>query len=153
MEVIEAAARRLKVDLCPVGVRELKELESAFSSLAGKRAEALVVYPDGMFQSRTSLIVALAARRRFPALYGIREYIEAVLTGSVLGGQDPQRRQALGPAGRAADEVRAGINLKTAGSLRLTIPQVSPAARRPVDPVGTAATISGYSGRQLLPGD
>ncbi len=49
MEVIEAAVPRPKVDLYPASVREPKEFESAFSSLAGKRAEALVVYPDGMF--------------------------------------------------------------------------------------------------------
>ena len=49
MGVIEAAVPRLKMDLYPASVREPKEFESAFSSLAGKRAEALVVYPDGMF--------------------------------------------------------------------------------------------------------
>ena len=113
-----------KVDLCPVGVREPKEPESPLSSLAGKRAEALVVYPDGMFQPRTSLIVALAARCHFPALYGTREYIEAVSTGSAsladksLKGAKPTDLPVEQPT-----KFELVIDLKTAKSLRVTIPQ------------------------------
>ena len=135
MEVIEAAARRLKVDLYPVGVREPKDLESAFSSLAAKRAEALVVYPDGMFQSQTSLIVTLAAQRRFPAIYGIRAYIDA--GGLMTYGTNLSDMFRLGAS--FADKILKGakpadlpveqptkfelvINLKTAKALGLTIP-------------------------------
>ena len=135
MEVIEASARRLKVDLYPVGVREPKELESAFSLLAGKRADALVVYPDGMFHSQTSLIVALAAQRRFPAIYGIRDYIEA--GGLMTYGTNLYDMFRLGAS--LADKILKGakpadlpvvqpttfelvINLKTAKALGLTIP-------------------------------
>ncbi len=42
-----------------------------------KRVQALVVFPDGMFQSQTAQIVALAARHRLPAVYGLREFAEA----------------------------------------------------------------------------
>jgi len=107
-----------------VGVREPKEPESPLSSLAGKRAEALVVYPDGMFQPRTSLIVALAARCHFPALYGTREYIEAVSTGSasladkILKGAKPTDLPVEQPT-----KFELVIDLKTAKSLRVTIPQ------------------------------
>ena len=135
MEVIEAAARRLKVDLYPVGVREPKELESAFSSLAAKRAEALVVYPDGMFQSQTSLIVTLAAQRRLPAIYGIRAYIDA--GGLMTYGTNLSDMFRLGAS--FADKILKGakpadlpveqptkfellLNLKTAKALGLTIP-------------------------------
>ena len=77
MRIIGAAAQRLKVELYPMGVQDPKELEDAFSALAGKHADALVVFPDGLFLAQTSLIVTLAARRRLPAMYGIREYVEA----------------------------------------------------------------------------
>jgi len=135
MGVIEASARRLKVNLYPVGVREPKELESAFSLLAGKRADALVVYPDGMFQSQTSLIVALAAQRRFPAIYGIRDYIEAgglmtygtnlydmfrlgaSLADKILRGAKPADLPVVQPT-----KFELIINLKTAKALGLAIP-------------------------------
>jgi putative ABC transport system substrate-binding protein len=135
MHVIEAAARELKVEIYPVGVQEAKELEGAFSTLAGKRAQGLVVYPDGMFQAQTSLIVALAARHRLPAIYGIGEYAEA--GGLMTYGTNLSEMFRLGAS--FVDKILKGakpsdlpveqptklkliINLKTAKTLGLTIP-------------------------------
>jgi putative ABC transport system substrate-binding protein len=136
MKIIEAAAQRLKVELYPVGVQDPKELESAFSALAGKRAEGLVVYPDGLFLDQKVLIVTLAARRRLPAMYGIREYVEA--GGLMAYGTNLSQMYRLGAS--FVDKILKGakpgdlpveqptkfelvINLKTAKALGLTIPQ------------------------------
>jgi putative ABC transport system substrate-binding protein len=59
---LEAAARGLKVQLHTVGVRDPKEFRDAFSSLAAKGVEALVVLPDGMFLTRRDLIIDLPRR-------------------------------------------------------------------------------------------
>ena len=136
MKVIEAAAQRLKVGLEPVGVQDPKELESAFSALARKRAEALIVYPDGLFLDQKALIVSLAAQRRLPAMYGIREYVEA--GGLMAYGTNLSQMYRLGAS--LVDKILKGakpadlpvvqptkfelvINLKTAKALGLTIPQ------------------------------
>jgi putative ABC transport system substrate-binding protein len=135
MKIMEAAAQRLKVELYFVGVQHPKEIESAFSAVAGKRAEALVVYPDGLFLDQKALIVTLAARRRLPAMYGIREYVEA--GGLMAYGTNLSQMYRLGAF--FVDKILKGakpgdlpveqptkfelvINLKTAKALGLTIP-------------------------------
>jgi putative ABC transport system substrate-binding protein len=135
LKLIEAAAQRLKVELDPVGVQDPKEFESTFSALVGKSVEALVVFPDGMFLAQTPLIVALAARSRLPAMYGVREYAEA--GGLMAYGANLSHMHRLGAS--YVDKILKGakpadlpveqptkfelvINLKTAKALWLTIP-------------------------------
>jgi putative ABC transport system substrate-binding protein len=135
MGTIEAAARRLKVELFPVGAQEPEELESAFSALAARRVEALVVFPDGMFIAQTPLIVGLAARRHLPAIYGVREYAEAgglmtygtnlldmfrlsaSFVDKILKGARPADLPVEQPT-----KFELIVNLKTASALGLTIP-------------------------------
>jgi putative ABC transport system substrate-binding protein len=135
LKYIEAAAQRLKVELHRVGVQDPKEFESTFSALVGKRVEALVVFPDGMFLAQTPLIIALAARSRLPAMYGVREYAEA--GGLMAYGANLSHMHRLGAS--FVDKILKGakpadlpveqptkfdlvINLKTAKALGLTIP-------------------------------
>jgi putative tryptophan/tyrosine transport system substrate-binding protein len=136
LKIIEAAAQALKVELYPVGARDPKELESAFSALAEKRVEALTVFPDGMFLAQAPLIIALAARSRLPAMYGVREFAEAgglMAYGANLS--DMHRRGAsfvdkILKGAKPADlpveqptKFELVINLRTAKALGLTIPQ------------------------------
>jgi len=133
---IEEAARQLKVELHLAGAREPKELEGAVSGLMEKHIQALVVFPDGMFQSQTSQIVALAARHRLPAVYGLREFAEAgglmaygtnlatmhrelsaSLVDKILKGARPATLPVAQPT-----KFDLLINLKTAKALGLTIP-------------------------------
>ena len=137
LKAIEAAAQQLKVELYPVGVQDPKEFESTFSALIGKRVEALVVFPDGMFLAQTPLIIALAARSRLPAMYGVREYTEA--GGLMAYGANLSDMHRLGAT--YVDKILRGakpadlpveqptkfelvVNLKTAKALGLTIPQL-----------------------------
>jgi putative ABC transport system substrate-binding protein len=136
MQNIDAAARQLKVELHRAGAREPKELDRAVSGLMEKRIQALVVFPDGMFQSQTSQIVALAARHRLPAMYGLREFakagglmayganlatmhreLSASLVDKILKGARPATLPVAQPT-----KFDLLINLKTAKALRLTIP-------------------------------
>jgi putative ABC transport system substrate-binding protein len=136
MQNIEAAARELKVELHRAGAQEAKELERAVAGLVEKRVQALVVFPDGMFQSQTSQIVALAARHRLPAVYGLREFAEAgglmayganvatmhrqlsaSLVDKILKGSRPASLPVAQPT-----QFDLLINLKTAKALGLTMP-------------------------------
>ena len=136
LRIIESAAQRLGVDLHLAGVQDPKEMERAFSALAEKGVQALVVFPDGMFQAQTPKILALAARYRLPPLYGLREYAElgglmayganiakmhrqisASLVDKILRGARPADLPVAQPI-----EFDLLINLKTAKALGLTIP-------------------------------
>ncbi len=133
---VEAAAQVLKVQLHPVGVQDPKELESAFSALARKHVEALVVLPDGMFLAQGDRIIALAARSRLPAMYGIMELAKAGgLMGYGVNFPDMYRHGAsfvdkILKGAKPADlpieqptKFELVVNLKTAKALGLTIPQ------------------------------
>lgn len=136
LKVIEGAARRLHVELQLSGVQDPRQLESAVTALAGKHVQALVVFPDGMFQSQTPLLIALAARHHLPALYGLKEYAErgglmsyganiaemhrtlsASLVDKVLKGANPASLPVAQPT-----KFDLVINLRTARALGLAIP-------------------------------
>jgi putative ABC transport system substrate-binding protein len=133
---VEAAAQVLKVQLHGVGMQDPEEVESAFSALARKHVEALVVLPDGMFQAQGARIIALAARSRLPAIYGMTELAKAGgLIGYGVNFFDMYRHGAsfvdrILKGAKPADlpieqptKFELVINLKTAKALGLTIPQ------------------------------
>jgi putative tryptophan/tyrosine transport system substrate-binding protein len=75
-EVIEAASLMgVKTEL--VRARDSAEIDAAFATLATKRPDALFVLPDTLFVTRRVQIVTLAARHGIPAIYTVREYVEA----------------------------------------------------------------------------
>jgi putative ABC transport system substrate-binding protein len=136
LKVIEGAAQRLQVKLSLAGAQDPAKIEPAFSALVANGVQALVVFPDGMFQTQTPQILALAARHRLPALYGLREYAElgglmayganlskmhrqlsAALVDKILKGAQPANLPVAQPT-----EFDLLINLKTAKALGLTIP-------------------------------
>jgi len=137
LRVIEAAAQRLRVELHLAGADTPEKIEPAISALVKKGVQALVVFPDGMFQTQTPLIIGLAARYRLPALYGLREYaqlgglmayganigemhrqLSASLVDKILRGAHPADLPVAQPT--TFDLL---INLKTAKALGLTMPQ------------------------------
>ena len=135
LKVLEDAAQALKVKLHPMGVQDAKELESAFSALTQKHVEALVVLPDGLFLAQGDVILALAARSRLPAMYGVTELAEAgglmaygvnfshmfrhgaSFVDRILKGAEPADLPVEQPT-----HFYLVINLKTAKALGLTIP-------------------------------
>ena len=111
------------------------DINAAFAALVPKRVGALIVGADPFFFGRRNLIVALAARYGIPAIYQFREYAEAgglisygasledayrqmgVLTGRILRGEKPSDLPVEAPT-----KYELVINVKTAKTLRLTIP-------------------------------
>ena len=72
----EAAARTLGVQLRLVGVQGPDELERAFSTIAGERADALLVFPSPMLFAERRRIVDLAAKYRLPSMAMGKEFAE-----------------------------------------------------------------------------
>jgi putative tryptophan/tyrosine transport system substrate-binding protein len=137
LKVIETAAQRLHVQINLAGVQRANQLESAFSTLVAERVQALIVFPDGLFIAQTPLIISLAAKNRLPALYGVKEYVEA--GGLMFYGADLSRMQRYIGASMV-DKILKGsspadlpveqptrfalvINSKTAEALGLVVPQ------------------------------
>jgi len=135
LKEVEAAARRLKVQIHPMGVQDPQKLQGAFSAMAQERVQALTVPPDGMFLAHQSRIIDLAAMYRIPTMYGVRELAEAgglmaygvnlpemyqygaFFVDRILKGAKPGDLPVEQPT-----KFELVINLKTAKSLGLTIP-------------------------------
>jgi putative tryptophan/tyrosine transport system substrate-binding protein len=131
----EAAARALGVAVDLVEISRPQDLDTAFTGMTRKGADALVVLPWATLFYQRSRIVALAAKHRLPALYTYREYVEPgglMSYGPDLA--DSHRRSAIyvdrilkgaKPADlpvEQATKFELVINLKTAKALGLTIP-------------------------------
>jgi putative ABC transport system substrate-binding protein len=73
----QLAAGRLGVELRIVAVRNLEEFGPAFADLTSAHAGALLVLPDPAYTPDAARIAHLAAKRRLPAMYGVREHAAA----------------------------------------------------------------------------
>ncbi len=131
----EAAARTLGVHLRLVAVQGPNDFDRAFSTIAGVRADTLIVFPSPMLFTERRRIIELAAKHRLPSMSMGREFVE--LGGLISYGAsipDLFRRSAI-----HVDKILKGakpsdlpieqptkfelvINLKTAKALGLTIP-------------------------------
>ena len=136
VKALEVGAQALKVQLHLVWVRDPKDFEEAFSTLAHKRVDALAVLPEGMFLTQKDLIIGLVARHRLPTLYGVIEFAEAGgLMAYGVDLRDMFRRGAffvdrilkgVKPADLPVEQptrVDLVINNRTARTLGLTLPQ------------------------------
>jgi putative ABC transport system substrate-binding protein len=112
------------------------DISTAFVRLVGMRSDVLLVSPSSFFSSHRMEIVALAAQHRVPALYFERGFAEAGGLMSYGANISEQYRQLGNYAGRILSGQKPGdlpvsrairlefvINLKTAKTLGLTIPQ------------------------------
>jgi len=111
------------------------EIDTAFATLVHTKTAALVIGSDPLFFSRRDQIVALVRRAGVPAVYDRREYVTAgglmsygpnladafvrlgLYAGKILKGARPAEL----PVEQAA-RFEFVLNLKTAKSLRLTLP-------------------------------
>jgi putative ABC transport system substrate-binding protein len=77
VQATEAAARVLGVQLRVVEVRTTDELNGAFSMMKRHQIQAALVSSNRLFSSVRVRLVELVAQARMPAVYDVREYVEA----------------------------------------------------------------------------
>jgi putative ABC transport system substrate-binding protein len=136
IETIEAAARAIGQPLLLLQAGKLDETEKAFATMAERRVAGLLYGASTSFQVVTDRLVALAARHRLPALYEWREFVTAgglisystsrtefgrqlgEYAGRILKGASPADLPVVQSA-----RFELVINLKTAKTLGLTVPQ------------------------------
>jgi putative ABC transport system substrate-binding protein len=131
----ETAARTQAMQLQPLKAQTLGEIDRAFATMTRERADALLVLLDPILYRQREHIADLAAKRRLPAMYTLRQEAEA-------GGLMAYGANLFGLYRRAAvyvDKILKGakpgdlpieqptkfeliINLKTGKALGLTIP-------------------------------
>jgi putative ABC transport system substrate-binding protein len=132
---IQGVAPTLGIELSPIGVRDVGEIERAVTAFARMPNGGLIVTGSAPAAIHRDLIVALAARHKLPAVYFARFMISA--GGLISYGPDlvEQHQRAAGYVDRilkgekpadlpvqAPTKYELAINLKTAKALGLTVP-------------------------------
>ena len=74
---LRQAAARLGLTLRPKELRNAADIDTAFSEIAGERTDALIVLVDGVTTTHRQRIVESVAKQRLPAIYQVREFVEA----------------------------------------------------------------------------
>jgi putative ABC transport system substrate-binding protein len=132
----DVAARALGVRLQFVEARGPADFDRAFSDMTRARAGALTVLASARFYSERRRLADLAAKHRLPAVYSLREFVDA---GGLMA-YGPNIADSYRRAATYVDKILKGakpgdlpveqptkfelvINLKTAKALGLTIPQ------------------------------
>ncbi len=135
-EETKTAARALGLQAELLDVRSQDDLGRAFELAVRKRADALLIGADGLTQLHQNAIIAMAARKRLPAAYAAREFVEAGgliaygvnypdlyfrfarIVDKIFKGARPGELPVEQPT-----KLELVINLKTAKALGLAIPQ------------------------------
>jgi putative ABC transport system substrate-binding protein len=73
---VQAAARKLGIDVATLDTRRAEEIAPAFETIKG-RADALYVSATALVTTNQNRINALALSAKLPTMHGVREYVEA----------------------------------------------------------------------------
>ena len=132
---VELAAQALGQQLIVAPVTSEGELDGAFTSIVDRGAKALLLGTGPLTASNRERLVALAARHAIPAIYSLREYVEAgglmsygaslveayrqtgIYAGRVLKGEKPADLPVM-----QSTKFELVINLKAARTLGLSVP-------------------------------
>jgi putative ABC transport system substrate-binding protein len=133
-EETDAAARKLGIELQRLDARHPQDIERAFEAMSDQ-ADALIVFDDPALWSYRPRIVALAAARRKPAMYGLRDFVDdgglmsygpnrpdqyrrtAIFVDKILKGAKPADLPVEQPT-----KFDLVLNLKAAKALGLDVP-------------------------------
>jgi putative tryptophan/tyrosine transport system substrate-binding protein len=74
---VEAAAHAMGLQIQVLNASTTRELDSAFATVVRERPDALFVGPGAFFTSRRIQLANLAARSGVPAIYPVRDNVEA----------------------------------------------------------------------------
>jgi putative ABC transport system substrate-binding protein len=131
----QTAANALRLQLQSVEVRRPDDLEHAFSAIKRERADALLLLPEGLVNSRATRIADFTLKNRLPAIHQVLSFADA--GGLMVYG--PNDRDLYRRAATYVDKILKGakpsdlpierptkfnlvVNLKTAKQLGITIP-------------------------------
>jgi putative tryptophan/tyrosine transport system substrate-binding protein len=132
---IQSVAQSSGVELRPIGVSDVGEIERAIAAFARSPNGGLIVTASVVANVHRDLLIKLAARHRLPAVYSDRVFV----TGGGLISYGPDRADQYRRAAAYVDRILKGekpadlpvqaptkyelaINLKTAKALGLEIP-------------------------------
>jgi putative ABC transport system substrate-binding protein len=131
----QAAAAAIALQLEILTASTDREIDAAFTSIAQKQVDALLVMSDNLFGNRHVQFATQAARHAVPAMYPDRVYTEVgglmsygtnitdayrqvgIYVGRILKGEKPANLPVLRPT-----KLELVINLQTARTLGLTVP-------------------------------
>jgi putative ABC transport system substrate-binding protein len=136
LKALEEPARLLRLQLQPIGAQTAGELEGAFSTMARRGTQAVLVFSTVPFITARQRIAELAIAHRLPTMCQGRLFVEAGgLMSYYPNHEDTWRRATVyvdkilrgaRPADLPVEQVtklELVINLKTAKAIGLTIPQ------------------------------
>jgi putative tryptophan/tyrosine transport system substrate-binding protein len=133
---LQAAAPTLRLQLIVVNASTDSDLEPAFATFSQQRVGAILVGISNLYNRHMEKVTALLARHALPAIFPYREYAPAgglmsygsslvfsyhqvgIYTGRILKGEKPADLPV-----QQSTKLELVINLKTAKSLGLTIPE------------------------------
>lgn len=132
---IELPARKMKVEVHSLEVRDNQDLEKALQAAAKAHVDALVIMPNPVFVTNLKQIADFAIENRLPSMFHLREF--AKVGGLVSYGVD--RNDLFRRAATFVDKILKGaspadlpieqptkfeltVNLKTAKALGVTVP-------------------------------
>jgi putative ABC transport system substrate-binding protein len=134
-KTVQDAAQSMGLAVHVMAGRNGSEFDTAFTTLAQRRADGLLVMADVLVVAERDRLVALAARHAIPAIYPLREFVAdgglmsygtslpavyrqlGVIAGRVLKGGKPADIPVEQPT-----QFELVINLKTAKALGLELP-------------------------------
>ena len=136
LDAVETRGRALGLQVQTLAVRGATEFDGAFATIVRERARGVLVLSTPLFIGEARRLAELAMNHKLPTMLGPREHVEA---GGLLS-YGPDRADLYRRAAIYVDKILKGanpaelpvqqatrfelvINLKTAKSLRLTIPQ------------------------------
>jgi putative tryptophan/tyrosine transport system substrate-binding protein len=132
---VELAAQALGQQLVSADASSERELDTAFASIVERGAKALLVGTGPLLTSNRERVVALAVRHAIPAIYALREFVEAgglmsygasiveayrqvgIYAGRVLKGEKPADLPVM-----QSTKFELVINLKAAKALGRAMP-------------------------------
>jgi putative ABC transport system substrate-binding protein len=135
VEEVEAAGRRLGVELSMIPVRALQDFEPSFSAMAREQAGGFLVPPSPLTNSQPAALAELGLKYRLPGMFGNKDNVRAgglmsygadfnymyrhaaTYIDKILKGEKPSDLPV-----EQASKYDLVLNLKTANTLGIELP-------------------------------
>jgi putative ABC transport system substrate-binding protein len=132
---VQIGAQAFGIEIAPIEVRNVEEIEAIFDSGTRRRVEALIVPPHPVWQVKGRRIVELTLKHRLPTMFGLIGAVEvgglmsylpsyadmyrraAALVDKILKGAKPADLPVEFPT-----RFEFALNLRTADALGLQLP-------------------------------